>query len=180
MMSRGRILGRKTDKSLKSFPPCYSQSPLQLCLRFIFLQTHETSYSFYSSFTLHCIGKKRKPYPLTYGLRNPYRNSSLRALKIMPRKLNEIVYSWIPLYYRCWKSSINMEPCTVEFKQQRLLRGRGRVPNISHLAIFVLRYAYCECALLSLWLKDSVIWPVDPGQLYSEGMSQGVSEGRSE
>ncbi len=25
---RGRILGRNWDKSLKSFPPCYSQSPL--------------------------------------------------------------------------------------------------------------------------------------------------------
>jgi hypothetical protein len=31
---RGRILGRNPDKSLKSFPPCYSQSPLQLCLEF--------------------------------------------------------------------------------------------------------------------------------------------------
>ncbi len=30
--SRGRILGRNPDKSLKSFPPCFSQSPLQLCL----------------------------------------------------------------------------------------------------------------------------------------------------
>jgi hypothetical protein len=30
--SRGRILGRNPDESLKSFPPCYSQSPLQLCL----------------------------------------------------------------------------------------------------------------------------------------------------
>jgi hypothetical protein len=29
---RGRFLGRNPDKSLKSFPPCYSQSPLQLCL----------------------------------------------------------------------------------------------------------------------------------------------------
>jgi hypothetical protein len=27
--TRGRILGRNPDKS---FPPCYSQSPLQLCL----------------------------------------------------------------------------------------------------------------------------------------------------
>jgi hypothetical protein len=26
--NRGRILGRNWDKSLKSFPPCYSQSPL--------------------------------------------------------------------------------------------------------------------------------------------------------
>jgi hypothetical protein len=28
----GRIIGRNPDKSLISFPPCYSQSPLQLCL----------------------------------------------------------------------------------------------------------------------------------------------------
>jgi hypothetical protein len=28
----GLILGRNTEKSLKSFPVCYSQSPLQLCL----------------------------------------------------------------------------------------------------------------------------------------------------
>jgi hypothetical protein len=26
------ILGQNSDKRLKSFPPCYSQSPLQLCL----------------------------------------------------------------------------------------------------------------------------------------------------
>jgi hypothetical protein len=36
----------------------------------------------------------RNPYPLPYGLRNPYRNtSSLRTLKIMPRNLNLIVPS---------------------------------------------------------------------------------------
>ncbi len=43
---RGRILGRNPDKIHKSFPPCYSQSPLQLCLEIVFLQTHATSYSF--------------------------------------------------------------------------------------------------------------------------------------
>jgi hypothetical protein len=36
-LTRGRILGRNPDKSLKSFPPCYSQSHLQLCLSFLFL-----------------------------------------------------------------------------------------------------------------------------------------------
>jgi hypothetical protein len=30
--TRGRILGRNPDHSFTSFPPCYSQSPLQLCL----------------------------------------------------------------------------------------------------------------------------------------------------
>ncbi len=43
--TRGRILGRNPGKSLKSFPP---QSHLySVALRFIFLQTHATSYSFY-------------------------------------------------------------------------------------------------------------------------------------
>jgi hypothetical protein len=60
-MNRGRILGRNPDKSLNIFPPCYSQSPLQLCLEY----------------TVKEKGGKpdRKPYPLPYGgLRNPYRN----------------------------------------------------------------------------------------------------------
>jgi hypothetical protein len=34
-------------------------------LRFLFLQTHATSYSFYSLDTVHCAGE-RKPYPLPY------------------------------------------------------------------------------------------------------------------
>jgi hypothetical protein len=46
-------------------------------LRFIFLQTHATSYSFYSSllYTAKEKGGKpdRKPYLLPYYLRNPYR-----------------------------------------------------------------------------------------------------------
>ncbi len=53
-----RILGRDPDKTLKSFPPCYSQSSLQLCLRFLFLKTYPlypTSYSF-------CEGKRRKTW----------------------------------------------------------------------------------------------------------------------
>jgi hypothetical protein len=47
-------------------------------LRFLFLQPHATSYSFYSAllYTVKEKGGKpdRKPYPLPYGLRNPYRN----------------------------------------------------------------------------------------------------------
>jgi hypothetical protein len=47
---------------------------------FIYSKTHATSYSFYSSVTgLYTVKEKegkpdRKPYPLPYGLRNPYRN----------------------------------------------------------------------------------------------------------
>jgi hypothetical protein len=33
---RGQILGRNPDESLKNFPPCYLQSPLQLCLEISF------------------------------------------------------------------------------------------------------------------------------------------------
>jgi hypothetical protein len=61
---------------------CYSQSPLQLCLdistSYIFLQTHGTSYYFYIKllYTVKEKGGKpvRKPYPLLYVFRNPYRN----------------------------------------------------------------------------------------------------------
>jgi hypothetical protein len=40
---KGRILGQNTDKSLKSFPPCYSYHLYSFALRFLFLQTHATS-----------------------------------------------------------------------------------------------------------------------------------------
>ncbi len=45
--------------------------------RFLFLQIHATSYSFYSSVTVHCKGEwrkhDRKQNPLPCGLRNPNR-----------------------------------------------------------------------------------------------------------
>ncbi len=47
-------------------------------MRFLFIQTHATSYSFFSAllYTVKEKGGKpdRKPHPLPYGLRNPYRN----------------------------------------------------------------------------------------------------------
>ncbi len=70
-------------------------------LRFLFLQTHATSYSFLN-WLLYTVNEKggktyRKPYP-RYGLSNPYRNlKSENSLKIMPRNLNEIVRLWIRL-----------------------------------------------------------------------------------
>jgi hypothetical protein len=70
--TRGRILGRNTDKSLKSFPPFYSQSLYSFALRFLFLQTHLTSYIFlqlmqpltyfYKSVDVLCKGKRRKTW----------------------------------------------------------------------------------------------------------------------
>jgi hypothetical protein len=100
--SRGWILGRNPDKSLKSFTPSYTQSPLQLCLK---ISISSNSRNLLQFLELLYITKKngekpdRKPYPLTCGLRNPYRNlKSEKTLKIMPRNLNDIVRSWIRLF----------------------------------------------------------------------------------
>ncbi len=85
-----RVLGRNPDKSLTSFPLCYSQSPLQLCLEISFpsnscnpLQFLQFSYRFVKE-----KGGKpvRKLHLLPYGL---------RTVKIMPRYLNKIVHLWI-------------------------------------------------------------------------------------
>ncbi len=38
VLSRGRILGRNPDKSLKSFPPCYSDTPTALPWDFYFFK----------------------------------------------------------------------------------------------------------------------------------------------
>ncbi len=92
---RGWVLGRNPDKSLAIHSHLYS-----FALRFLFLQTHATSYSFFSSllYTVQEKGGKpdRKPYPLPNSLRYPYGNLS-RTLEIMPRNLKEIVRSWIRL-----------------------------------------------------------------------------------
>jgi hypothetical protein len=59
---KGRILGQNPDKSLKSFPPCYSQSPLQLCLE-ISISSNKLMQPlkyFYSSVSVHCKGEFRK------------------------------------------------------------------------------------------------------------------------
>ncbi len=68
--SRGRILGRNPDNSLKSFPPCCSQTSLQLCIEiYYFKLTQPLSVSMKEN-----GGKPdRKSYPLPYGLRNPYK-----------------------------------------------------------------------------------------------------------
>ncbi len=80
--NRGRILERNGDKSLKSFPPRYSQSPLQT----------------------------NSPPPPLRGLKLVcnvnivHRNFKSDTLKIMPRNLNKIVRLWIQLLDRqtCW------------------------------------------------------------------------------
>ncbi len=78
----GRILGRNPDKSLQSFPPCCSQSHQQLCLE-IFIFSNSCNFLRISTVQLLYTSKDKgekvekppeKPYPLSYGLRNPYRN----------------------------------------------------------------------------------------------------------
>ncbi len=49
--SRGRILGRNPDNSLKSFPPCYSQSPLQLCLEISIFSDYVNPFTFFFKLT---------------------------------------------------------------------------------------------------------------------------------
>ncbi len=101
LLLRGRILGLNTDKSLKSFPPRYSKSPLQLYLEISISSNSCNVLQFqqfrYSTSTVKVKGGKpdRKPYPtLPCSLRNPY-----ITFKIMPRNLNEIVRSWIGLLF---------------------------------------------------------------------------------
>ena len=57
-----------------SYTPCYSQASQQLCLEISFSSNSRNLLQF-----LQCVKEKggkpdRKPYPLPYGLRNPYRN----------------------------------------------------------------------------------------------------------
>ncbi len=70
--SRGRVLGRNPDKSLKSFPPCYSQLPLQFRLQIsISSNSHLLTVSRVQLLVLYTVKEKRgkpdrKPYPLPY------------------------------------------------------------------------------------------------------------------
>ncbi len=63
--SRGRILRQNPDKSLKSFPPCYTQTPIKLCLEVTTYSNSLNLFMFlnFSYCNVHC--KK---------LRNSYRN----------------------------------------------------------------------------------------------------------
>ncbi len=95
-------------KSRQSFPPCYSQSPLQDCLeisissnsrRLCHLSSNSHNLLHISTvelrYTVNEQGRKPdiNPYPLPYALRIHTETSSLGTLKIMSRKLNEIVRS---------------------------------------------------------------------------------------
>jgi hypothetical protein len=92
-VSRGQILGRNPDKSHKSFLPCYSQSPLQLCLE-ISISSHShnllriSTVQFLRTVKEKGVKPDRKP-------RNPFRN--LNSENSQDYALNKIVRSWIRL-----------------------------------------------------------------------------------
>jgi hypothetical protein len=84
-------------KVLRVFP-CYSQSHLyNFALRFLFLLTHATSYSFYSSVTVHCRRKEKNLIENHTPFRNPYRNLKSEIWEDYAQNLNEMVRSWILL-----------------------------------------------------------------------------------
>jgi hypothetical protein len=64
----------QTKVLVESLPPCYSQSPIQLCIE-IYISSNSRNL-----LQLLYIVKEKggetvtKPYPLRYGLRNPYKN----------------------------------------------------------------------------------------------------------
>jgi hypothetical protein len=69
-------------------------------LRFLCLQTHATSYSFYSSVTEHCKGERRKSWqktiPSSLWFKKSIQKPQVWELSsLCPRNLNEIVRSWI-------------------------------------------------------------------------------------
>ncbi len=82
---RGRIPGRNPDKSLQSFPPCYSKSSLQLWLEISISSNSRNFLQFLQCVTVHCRERRKtwqKTHPLLYG-----ETSSLRIFKSMPRNL---------------------------------------------------------------------------------------------
>ncbi len=75
------------DKSLKSFPPCYSQSPLL------------------TDCTPPPPLEQENGLKLVCNVNIVQWNPSLRSLKIMPRNLNEIECSWIRFQYTVYRKS---------------------------------------------------------------------------
>ncbi len=61
----GRILRRNPEKNLKSFPPCYSKSPLQLCLEISISSNSRNLLQFLQCATVHCKGERRKTWQKT-------------------------------------------------------------------------------------------------------------------
>jgi hypothetical protein len=76
--SEAEFLDEIQTKILRVFLLAIHSHLYSFALRFLFLQTHATSYSFYNSvtYTVKEKGGKPdiKPYPLPYGVRNSFKN----------------------------------------------------------------------------------------------------------
>jgi hypothetical protein len=83
-----KFLDEIQTKVLRVFLLAIQNHLHSFALRFHFLQTHAISYSFYSAlqYTVKEKGGKpdRKPYPLPYGLRNPFRNLKSENSRLCP------------------------------------------------------------------------------------------------
>ncbi len=76
---RGLILVQNPDESLQSFPLCYSQSPSAALPWDFYIYKLTQPLKVSRAQLLYTVKEKRgkpyrKPYPLPYCLRNPYRN----------------------------------------------------------------------------------------------------------
>ncbi len=58
----GRILERNPDKILKSFPPCHSQSSLELCIEISISSHSRNLLQFLELVTVHCKGERKKTW----------------------------------------------------------------------------------------------------------------------
>ncbi len=117
---KAEYLDEILTKVFKNFPPCYSQSPLQFWLEISIASNYATSDSFlHSEISIssnsrnllqflqlkYSVREKggipnRKPYPLTYGLRNPYRNlKSKNSQDYAQNPQQHCIRSWIRLWH---------------------------------------------------------------------------------
>jgi hypothetical protein len=78
VLNEAEFLDKIQTKVIRVFFIAIYSQPYSFALRLLFLQTHATSYNFYSTIIVHCKGESsktsRKPHLLSYVLRNPYRN----------------------------------------------------------------------------------------------------------
>ncbi len=137
----GRILGRKRDKSLRSFPPCYSQSPL--------LTDFET----------------------VCNVNIVYVNLKSENSQYYVQKLKEIVRSWIRLLITCAKIPVNTCVRGYRHLWsylQRVTKNHGMHQNVTffqskprshcrvYLFVFVVMYwVYAEWCKTPSILKES-------------------------
>jgi hypothetical protein len=111
-------------KVLRVFLLAITVSSTALPWDFCFFRLTQPLTVFYSSVTVHCKGerrkiwKKRKPYPLPYGLRNPYRNlKSENSLRLCPETSTKLnihefdFWSWESVYFAgMWRPNSTHAP----------------------------------------------------------------------